>query len=221
MVHSSEGSDAAWLVCHGLPGVLAGIEEVGVGGEDEMAEEVVLEVLPGFFGWIALRGVGRRKDERDVLWYFQFGRTMPTGTVGDDGGMDLWGQRGADLVEVQLHHGGIGARQNQPDGGVALRTEGAEDISIVIACVEGHRRTRPFGGPAVSASSFLTDAGFVLTPEFNGFFGMRGGDFLKFGREVFLKAFIALRGCAGCCGRPLIHDCPNRCSRAQTPARLE
>lgn len=62
MVHSSEGSDAAWLVRHGLPGVLAGIEEIGVGGEDAVAEKVVPEVLPGFFGRIALRGVGWCRD---------------------------------------------------------------------------------------------------------------------------------------------------------------
>jgi hypothetical protein len=42
--------------------MLAGVEDIGVGGEDEMAEEVVLEVLPGLFGWIVVRRVGRRRD---------------------------------------------------------------------------------------------------------------------------------------------------------------
>ncbi len=62
MLHSGEGSDATWLACHGISGTLAGVEDIGAGGEDEMAEEVVLEVLPGLFGWIAVRRVGRRRD---------------------------------------------------------------------------------------------------------------------------------------------------------------
>lgn len=100
MMHSGEGSDAAWLARHGIPGMLAGVEDVGVGGEDEMAEEVVLEVLPGLFGWIAVRRVRRRRDEGDVVRGFQFGGTMPAGAVGDDCGMDLGRELSADLLKV-------------------------------------------------------------------------------------------------------------------------
>ena len=62
MVHGSERSDTAWLSEHGVPGVLAGVEDVLIGGEHLVAEEVVFEVLPGFFGGIALRRIGRRRD---------------------------------------------------------------------------------------------------------------------------------------------------------------
>ena len=62
MVRGSERCDTAWLAGHGIPGVLAGIEEVGVGGENAVAEKVVFEVLPGFFGGIALRRIGRCRD---------------------------------------------------------------------------------------------------------------------------------------------------------------
>lgn len=37
---------------------------------------------------------------------------------------------------------------------------------------------------------------------------------------VFLKVATASTACAGCCGRPLIQDCPSRWSRLQTPMRL-
>jgi hypothetical protein len=185
MVHSGEGSDAARLICHDLPGVLAGVEEVGVGRKDEVAEEVVLEVLPRFFGRIALRGVGRRRDERDVLWCFQFAGPMPAGTVSDNCCMDMRGELSADVREVQLHHSGIGAGENQADGGVALGTERAEDIGILVARIDRHGWTGSFGRPAMSASSFLPDAGFVLAPEFNGFFGLRGGQALPCGAEFF------------------------------------
>jgi hypothetical protein len=59
MLHGGEGGDTAWLTRHGIPGVLTGVEDVGVGWEDEVTEEVVLEVLPGFFSGIALRRVRR------------------------------------------------------------------------------------------------------------------------------------------------------------------
>ncbi len=62
MVCGSERCDTAWLAGHGIPGVLAGIEEVGIGGENAVAEEVVFELLPGFFSGIAVRRVGRRRD---------------------------------------------------------------------------------------------------------------------------------------------------------------
>lgn len=110
---------------------------------------------------------------------------MPAGTVGDDCRMDLSRDLRADLLEVQLHHGGIGAGENQPDGAVALRTEGAEDIGILIARIDGHGRTGSFRRPTVSTSPFLTNAGFVLTPEFKGFCGMRGGQLSKCGAEFF------------------------------------
>ena len=47
MIHGSEGSDTAWLCEHGVPGVLAGVKDVLIGGEQAVAEEVVFKVLPG------------------------------------------------------------------------------------------------------------------------------------------------------------------------------
>lgn len=110
---------------------------------------------------------------------------MPTGAIGDDRGMDLGRELRADVREVQLHHGGIGTGQNQPDGGVALRTEGTEDISVVIAGIDGHWRTGAFGCPAMGASPFLPHPSFVLAPQFNGFVGMRGAQAVESGAEFF------------------------------------
>jgi hypothetical protein len=38
----------------------------------------------------------------------------------------------------------------------------------------------------VGAAAFLPNAGFILAPQFNAFIGVRGGDCLELGREVFL-----------------------------------
>jgi len=72
----------------------------------------------------------------------------------------------------------------------------------------------------MGAAAFLADAGFILAPQFNGFVRVRGGDFLKFGREVFLKDATASTACAGCFGRPLSHDCSSRWSKLHTPVIL-
>jgi hypothetical protein len=100
--------------------------------------------------------------------------------------VDLGGECGADLIEVQLHHGGVGAGQNQADGAAAaFRTAGAEDIGVLRARIDRHRRPRAGGGPAVSATAFLPHPGFILAPQLNGLARMSGGDCLKLGREFF------------------------------------
>jgi hypothetical protein len=185
MVHGGEGGDTARFIEHGVPGVLAGIEDILIGHEQAVAEEVVFEVLPGFFGGIALWGVRRDIDQGDIAGNAQLLRTVPSGAVGNHGGVDMGGECEADCIEVQLHHGGVGVGENQADGAPALRAEGAEDIGVLITCIERHRRPRAFGGPAVSAAAFLPDAGFILAPQFNGLAGMGGGDCLQCGGEFF------------------------------------
>jgi hypothetical protein len=66
IMHGGEGSDTACFIEHGVPGVLAGIEDILTGHEHTMAEEVVFEALPGFFGGIALWGVGRGINQGDI-----------------------------------------------------------------------------------------------------------------------------------------------------------
>lgn len=185
-----------------------------------MAEEVVFEVLPGFFRRIAFWGSGGNSNQGDIIGDAQCLRAMPAGAVGDHGSLHLWGQFGADLIEVQLHHGSVGARQNQADGTIAGGAEGTEDIGILVARIDRHRWPRPFGSPTVGAAAFLPNAGFILTPQFDGFAGMRDGDFLQFAGELFLKAATASVACWGCLGRPLIQACSSRWSRLQTPAIL-
>ena len=213
MVHGGEGGDTAGFIEHRGPGVLAGIEDILIGHEQAMAEEVVLEVLPGFFGGIAFGGGGRDIDQGDIVGKAQRLRAVPAGAVSNHGGVDLGGECGADFIEVQLHHGGIGARQNQAHGTVAGGAEGTEDIGVLVTRIKGHRRPRAFGSPAVGTAAFLPDAGFILAPQFNSLAWVRGGDGLQLGGEFFLKDATASLACWGCCGRPLIHACPSRWSR--------
>ena len=185
MVHGSEGSDPAGFVEHGVPGMLAGLEDILIGGKQAMAEEVVFKVLPGFFGRVAFGSIGRDSDQSDIVGHAQGLRTVPAGAIGNHGSVDMGGELSADFIEMQLHHGGVGVGQNQANGASTLGAEGAEDVGVVIARIDRHRRARAFRSPAVSAAAFLPDAGFVLTPQLNGLAGMGGGDGLKCGGEFF------------------------------------
>jgi hypothetical protein len=185
MVGGGKRGETACFIEHGVPGVFAGSEDILIGHEQAVAEEVVFEVLPGFFGRIALWGIGRDIDQGDIARNAQRLRTVPACAVGDHGGVNMGGECGADFIEVQLHHGGVGVGQNQADGTIALRAEGAEDIGILVAGIDRHGRSRAFGGPAVGAAAFLPDAGFILAPKLNGLVGMGGGDYLELGREFF------------------------------------
>ena len=140
MSHGSEGSDPAGLGEHGVPGVLAGVKDVLIGGEQAVAEEVVFKVLPGVFGRVALWSIGRDSNQGDIVRKAQRLRAVPAGAIGNQGGMDMGGEFGADCIELQLHHGGVGAGQNQADGAAALGAKGAEDIGVVITRIDRHRR---------------------------------------------------------------------------------
>ena len=187
VVHGGEGGDPAGFLEHGVPGVLAGLEDILIGGKHAVAEEVVFKVLPGFFGRVAFGAIGRDGNQGDIGGNAQCLRAVPSGAIGEYGGMDLGGEFSADFIEMQLHHGAVGAGQNQADGASTLGAKGAEDIGVVIARIDRHRRARAFRSPAVSAAAFLADAGFILAPQLNGLAGMGGGDGLQLGREFFLK----------------------------------
>ena len=88
-VHGGEGSDTACFIEHGVPGVLSGIEDILIGQEHTIAEEVVFEILRGFFGGIALWDVGRDIDQGDIAGNAQLLRTVTAGAIGDHGGVDL------------------------------------------------------------------------------------------------------------------------------------
>ena len=58
--------------------MLAGLEDILIGHEQAVAEEVVFEVLPGFFGVVAFGGQGRDIDQGDIGRNAQRLRAMPS-----------------------------------------------------------------------------------------------------------------------------------------------
>jgi len=76
-----EGGDTAWFIEHGAPGVLAGIEDILVGHEQAMPEEVVFEELPGFFGGTALWGRPEPPTVGEVAAFLAMDRTTLTANL--------------------------------------------------------------------------------------------------------------------------------------------
>ena len=185
MVHFGKRSDASWFGHHGVPSMLACVEDAFIGREDLVAEEVVLEVLPRFFGSIAFRRIGRDGNEGNIVGNFQGIGSMPGRAVYDHRHVDMGRDLGAYFIQKELHHGRIRTRQNKADCGISFGAERAEDIGVFVARIDGYRWTCAFGSPAMGSASFLPDAAFVLRPELQRLSRMGGGDFPELFREFF------------------------------------
>ena len=97
--------------------------------------------------------------------------------------------RQTDLIEVHLHSGRVGFRQDQCRAFAEHRTYGAEDIGALVALVGRQARPRAFLGPNSGAAVLLANAGFVLEPDFNAPpFRQMAYVSLERGGEVFLKS---------------------------------
>jgi hypothetical protein len=91
-----------------------------------------------------------------------------------------------------VHRLGIAPGQDEANGLALLRTDGAEDIGPFGALIV--RRAGPCSalGPAARDLVLLTDARFVLEPEFDVYARFQAlADLLDLAREVFLKASTA------------------------------
>ena len=77
----ADGSDAVGVVCEGVPGVAAGIDDGVEVREDAQAQEALAEPEPDALHRIELWRVGRQRDERDVRRDPEGFRAMPAGAV--------------------------------------------------------------------------------------------------------------------------------------------
>ena len=135
---------------------------------------------------------------------------MPSGAIEQQDGVCALGDVARDLVEVKLHHVGVGVGQRQSRSDTASRTDRAEQIGIVVALVGGLSGPRSTPRPLANETVLLADAGLVLEPDFDR--GRLGEAFemgLQRAREVFLKASTIRSSCAGCRGLALTWEKPS------------
>lgn len=134
---------------------------------------------------------------------------MPPGPVHQNGGMRLAGHTAADLVEMQLHGMGIGPWQHERCTGSTGRTDGSEQIGVLVALVCRLAWPGSFFGPLPHLPVLLANTCFVLEPDLNWFVS-RQMAYMGLERvgEVFLKASMTLAFCAGWRGLALMWEKP-------------
>ena len=116
--------------------------------------------------------------------------------------MSAWGHLPAELIEEGLHDVGRDGGQDQAEGGVAFRANGAEQVDGGVALVLDAGRTGAFLVPAPAVAAGLADSGLVLQPDLDALgLGMGGGCLSDQITEFFLKSAWALRSALGCTGR--------------------
>src|SRR5271168_3141400 len=99
---------------------------------------------------------------------------MPPGLIHEQSGVGarLDGER--DLLKVQRHSLGVAGREDEAGRLAERGTDGAENIGRGGSLVLQGKRPRAAFGPASRDLVFLTDAGFVLKPEFEWLAAGRG-----------------------------------------------
>jgi len=104
--------------------------------------------------------------------------------------MGSWLHVKRDLVEMQLHRLGVAKRQDETGRLAERGTDGAEDIGRGGSLILQGEGSSAALGPAPCDFVLLTDAGFVLEPQFERLAGGRR-DICEDIRDFFLKASTA------------------------------
>ena len=104
--------------------------------------------------------------------------------------MGAWLDVKRDLLEMQLHRLSVAKWENETGRLAERGTNGAEDIGRGGALILQGKRSRAAFCPASRDLVLLTDAGFVLEPEFE-WFAVGRRDRRQQVRDFFLKAATA------------------------------
>lgn len=118
-----------------LPSLARGIDYGVVGVKHLIGEPVLPQVLPDVFDWVQFRGSRRQEDQRHILGHGEFGRGVPPGTIQQQHCMRAPLDMPTDLFDVQLHGEGIGIRQSQTGALAFGRTDGAEQVGILVSLI--------------------------------------------------------------------------------------
>lgn len=121
--------------------------------------------MPDVLDRIELGRARRQQNDGEVLRELEPVGLVPAGAVHEDDGMGAAGDGAADLVEVHLHGGDIGARQHEGCADAAPRADRAEEIGVLITLVGWQAGPRAPLGPDAGASVLLAEPGLVLEPD--------------------------------------------------------
>src|ERR1700731_5336924 len=111
---------------------------------------------------------------------------MPSGPIHKQDGVSAGRDGDGDLLEVERHGLGVAGGEDETGRRAERRTDGAENIGGGGSLTLHGKRSRASFRPASRDLVFLTDAGFVLEPEFEWLAAGRG-DGRQDGRDFFLN----------------------------------
>jgi len=117
---------------------------------------------------------------------------MPAGAVADQDGMGAGRNLGADFLQMRVHRLSVGVGHDHGRADASLWADSAENVSGDVPIVAHHQGTRTDRRPDIGVSAFLTNAGFVLEPDFHRA-ESRGSEECGFDQadKVFLKVASA------------------------------
>lgn len=183
-----------------------------------MGEEALLEVKPDAFDRVQFGRVGRQVDEADVGRDGEPAGDVPAGLVEHQNGMDPCGQARGEGVEEDLHHGRVGARQDECEGVVGAGADSAIEVGGLEALVGPGGRPDTFLVPDMRVAALLAHARFILEPELDIVLAMAADDPPHgLGEPPFLKAFCACGSACGCRGQVFCQDKSSPCSTCSMP----
>ena len=171
------------------------IEDVFVVGENPVGEPIIAHVLPDVLDGVEFGRLGRQRDERYVFRHGQLRGDVPSGPIHEQNGVSAGLDGKRDLLEVQRHGLCVAGRHDETGRLAERGTDRAEDIGRGGSLILQGERSRAAFRPASRDLVLLTDAGFVLEPDFEGLAAGRG-DRRQDVRDFFLNASTAASSCS-------------------------
>lgn len=191
-----DGHDGPRLIDEFVPGLAAYGQDLLVGFEDPVREPVFAHELPDVLDRIELRGLGRQRQDRDVVRDLKLAAHMPAGPVHHQERMGSGGNLSRDFIEMQLHHGRVATGDDKTGADASLRTNRAEDPGRLGALILLRHRPASLARPPPCDLGFLADPSLVLPPDlYRCLRTQAGSESVELTWETFLKASSAWSFC--------------------------
>ena len=113
---------------------------------------------------------GERDGSRISVMFFgnrELVGRVPAGAIEEQNGVGALGDGSGDLIKVQLHGLGVGIGHGERCADAARRADRAKQIGVLVTLVGRLARPRSPPGPLADDAVLLSDAGFVLKPDFD------------------------------------------------------
>jgi hypothetical protein len=195
-VSRSDGHDAPWLFGELVPAFAAMGDDILVAFEDAVGQPVVAHELPDIFDRVQFRRAWRQRDDCDVVGDRELGGSVPSSLVKDQDGVGTGIDLAADGGEVLGHRMGVAVGHDDPGTFAFGRAYGTENIrpfrALIMRCPGACSAPRPTPRDLV----LLSNARFILKPDFYRPSAASAADIGNDSGEVFLNASMASSSCA-------------------------